>query len=107
MNGAKMVDTRGLFVSFRNLGTQLAARTTFTLRASGVSQQTSFISLRRSQKIYVQQSIALASVSSFLSVLSGTWTGINIPSLSKHVLLVSSFVYVFQYYRDDSGVFHF
>jgi len=75
MDGTTMVDTRGLFVSFSNLGTQLAARTNFTLTASSISQQTLFISLRRSQRIYVQQSIAAASVSSFLTLLRGTWSG--------------------------------
>jgi len=84
MNGANMVDTRGLFVSFRNLRTQIASRTTFTLTASSVSQQTTFISLRRSQRIYVQQAIASASVRSFLTQLGGAWTGINTPSLSRH-----------------------
>jgi len=84
MNGAKMVDTRGLFVSFSNLGIQLAARTTFTLTASSISQQTSFISLRRSQKIYVQQAIASASVSSFLSALRTAWTGIEEALKCEH-----------------------
>jgi len=84
MNGANMVDTRGLFVSFSNLGTQIECRTNFTLTASSISQQPSFISLRRSQRIYVQQFIASASVSSFLTVLRNTWQGKDVTSLHQH-----------------------
>ena len=78
MKGTVMVDARRT-VSFKlnDLAIQLANLATgFKITASGAATM-NFLSLRRSQKIYVKQFIASTSVKSFLTALQGAWSGRN------------------------------